>query len=170
MNYIYIFIVNFSSPFIIVRCRNNGVFDVENLTLEVAPSFLDLSLSPETDRKFIIESSGSNVICSDKLACNSYLDARYDISNYISGRHNIRLFSTHKLNDNSMLKTNHFMEIILPKPWIINRFDFNYKNIDIYCLEISPDLRSENIKILSLGTDINNQLSDFNFVSTFTCK
>ena len=169
-NYVFIFLVDFSSPFIVIRCQNCGIFDVENLTLEVAPSDLDLSLIPETDRKLLIESGGPAVIYSDKLTCKAYLEARYNIDNYISGRHIIRVFSTHKRNENNKLKTNHFTEIILPKPWNINRFDFNYKNIDIYCLEISPYFCSKDIKILSLGTDVNNQLSDFNFVTTFISK
>lgn len=136
------------------------------MSLEVAASDLNLKLSPETEQKFI-ESSGATFNHLDRLACKSSLEARYSIGNYLSGRHTIRAFTTHKREENTKLKTNHFMEVVLPNPWNINQFDFDYKNINICCLEISPDFHSENIKILSLGTDAHNQISDFNFVTTF---
>lgn len=137
--------------------------------MEVAPSDLGLSLGPGTDPNFI-ESSESALIHSDKLACKSSFETQYTIGNYLSGRHVIRAFTTCKRNENNNLKTNHFMEIVLPNPWNLNRFDFNYKNINLYSLDISPDFHSENIKVLSLGTDDNNQMSDFNFVTTFANK
>lgn len=139
------------------------------MTLEVAPSDLGLNISSGKDKQFI-ELSRTASIHSDKLACKSSFEIPYSIGNYLSGRHIIRAFTTYKRNGDTNLKTSHSMEIILPNPWIVDRFDFIYKNIDLYSLDISPDFHSDNIKILSIGTDENNQNSDFNFVTIFANK
>lgn len=167
--YIFIILVNFSNPYIILSCQNYGVFDVENLTLEVAPSDLEINLSHETDQQFI-ESSGSTFVSISKLASKSSFEVQCNINKYSNGCQIIRVFTSHNRNE-SKLKTSHVIKVVLPNPWTINRFDFNYENIDIYCLEISPYFYPfKNIKILKICTDASNQVSDFNFVKLFISK
>ena len=160
-------LVNFSNPSIIVRCCNYGAVSIENFTLQVTSSDLNLKFIPEVDQKNI-GLSRSSLIYLDKLACDSSFEALYLVSNYASGRHIIRASTTQTLNENTKLKSNHFAEVVLPNPWIINRFDFNFKKSEIFSLDIYPDFHNENMNVLRIGTDNSNQISEFNFVINYT--